>query len=197
MYGTPIDRAWRTLGGLAAALVAALVAAWILGPGMALAQEAKSPRFAIIDVQSVLRTSTAVKGLNAEVEKRRNAYQEELRRQEEELRTADQELSRQRTILSADVFATKRRELQRRVATLQREVQDRKRRLDQGFSRGLSRVQAELAEIAKGIAEEMGLDLILSKATVVIVKPEFELTEEASKRLNQRLPAVTVEFPDQ
>ena len=189
------DTAWRRC----ASVICALAVVWGLGLDSALAQAepAKSPRFAIIDVQTVLRNSTAVKGLNEEIEKRRNAYQKELREQEEELRDADQELSRQRTILSAEVFAKKRQELERRVAKLQREVQDRKRGLDQGFSRGLSRVQAELAEIAKGIAEEMGLDLILSKATVVIVKPEFEITNEASKRLNQRLPTVSVEFPDQ
>jgi len=153
-----------------------------------------APRFAILDVQQVLRESTAVKGLNIEIEKRRNEYQNELREQEESLRDADQELARQRTILSAEAFAQKRKELERRVGTLQREVQERKRALDQGFTKGLAQVQAELAEIAKAIAQEMELDLILSKATVVVVKPELEITDEASKRLNQRLPAVAVDF---
>lgn len=191
------DTAWRRAAGALFAPLFALAVVCGLGAGLAHAQEAKSPRFAIIDVQAVLRNSTAVKGLNEEIEKRRDAYQKELRQKEEELRNADQELARQRTILSAEIFAQKRQELESRVSTLQREVQTRKRGLDQGFSQGLSRVQAELAKIAKGIAEEMGLDLILSKATVVIVKPEFEITNEASKRLNQRLPTISVNFPDQ
>jgi len=42
--------------------------------------------------------------------------------------------------------------------------------------------------VAAEIANENGLDLVLSKATVVIVKPEFEFTAEALKRLNARLP---------
>ncbi len=161
------------------------------------AQETKSPIFAIIDVQKVLRDSTAIKGLNQEIEKRRDAYQEELRKKEEELRAADQELTRQRAILGADVFAQKRQELEHKVGMLQREVQERKRSLDQSFASGLSQVQAELAVVAKDIAEAKGLDLILSKATVVIVKPEFEVTEEASQLLNERLPVVTVALPDQ
>ncbi len=169
----------------------------ILLPSAAEAQSSSAPKFAIIDVQGVLRQSTAMKSLNQEIEKLRNAYQTELRKEEEALRAADQELARQRTILSAEVFAQKRQELEQRVATLQREVQERKRSLDRGFSSGLTRVQAEIAKIAKGIAEEMGLDLIFSKATVVIVKPEFEITGEISKRLNQRLPAVSVELPKQ
>lgn len=178
-------------------LAAAVVAVWILvGDWASMAQVAptEAPRFAILDVQQVLRESTAVKGLNSEIERRRNEYQGELRKEEESLRSADQELSRQRTVLSAEAFAQKRKELELRVGTLQREVQERKRMLDQGFSKGLSQVQAELADIARTIATEMELDLILSKATVVIVKPELEITAEVSKRLNQRLPAVAVDF---
>jgi Skp family chaperone for outer membrane proteins len=161
------------------------------------AEDAKSPIFAIIDVQKVLRDSSAIKGLNQEIEKRRDSYQEQLRLKEEELRNADQELTRQRTILGPEVFAQKRQELERKVGMLQREVQERKRALDQSFAKGLSQVQSELAVVAKDIAEAKGLDLILSKATVVIVKPEYEVTDEASKLLNERLPVVTVAFPNE
>ena len=181
----------------AGAVLIAVLAMPMLAVRPAGAQPAEAPRFAIIDVQRVLRESVAVQGLNREIEKLRAAYQAELRKKEEELRGADQELARQRTILSADVFAQKRQGLERRVATLQREVQERKRVLDRSFSNGLSQVQAELGRVAKTIAEEMGLDLILSKATVVIVKPEFEITAEATRQLNRNLPSVSVEIPQQ
>ena len=154
------------------------------------AQEPNSPVFAIIDIQRVLRESTAVKSLSRDIEERKGRYQGELRKKEETLRKADRELTRQRSILSAEAYAQKRGELERKVATLQRAARKRKRGLDQLFARGMSKVQNELAEIAKEIAEERGLDLILSKATVVIVKPEFEITKEAMNRLNTRLPEV-------
>jgi Skp family chaperone for outer membrane proteins len=57
-------------------------------------------------------------------------------------------------------------------------------------------VQDELAKVAKEIAEERGLDLILSKATVVLVKPKFVLTREAVRRLNARLPALPAPQPE-
>ena len=154
------------------------------------AQEPNSPVFAIIDIQRVLRESTAVKSLSRDIEERKGRYQGELRKKEETLRKADRELTRQRSILSAEAYAQKRGELEQKVATLQRAARKRKRGLDQLFARGMSKVQNELAEIAKEIAEERGLDLILSKATVVIVKPEFEITKEAMNRLNTRLPEV-------
>lgn len=154
------------------------------------AQEPNSPVFAIIDIQRVLRESTAVKSLSRDIEERKGRYQGELRKKEETLRKADRELTRQRSILSAEAYAQKRGELERKVATHQRAARKRKRGLDQLFARGMSKVRSELAKIAKEIAEERGLDLILSKATVVIVKPEFEITKEAVNRLNTRLPEV-------
>jgi outer membrane protein len=153
-------------------------------------QELKSPNIAIINVQKVLRESTAVKSLSRRIEERKGKYLGELRKEEEALRKADQELARQRSILSAEAYAQKRSELEQKVATLQREARERKRGLDQLFASGMGKVQTELAEVAKEIAEERGLDLILSKATVVIVKPIFEITKDAVKRLNARLPDV-------
>ena len=189
--------AWFTRLRLLFLALCGIAVGLTLDVGEGHAEDAKSPIFAIIDVQKVLRDSTAIKGLNQEIEKRRDSYQEQLRLKEEELRNADQELTRQRTILGPEVFAQKRQELERKVGMLQREVQERKRALDQSFANGLSQVQSELAVVAKDIAEAKGLDLILSKATVVIVKPEFEVTDEASKLLNERLPVVTVTFPNE
>ena len=50
-----------------------------------------------------------------------------------ELRANDQELVRQRSVLSAEAFSLKRREFEAKVAQVQREVQDRKRELDKAF----------------------------------------------------------------
>jgi Skp family chaperone for outer membrane proteins len=154
------------------------------------AQKPDSPVFAIIDVQKVLRESIAVKSLSREIEERKGQYQGELRKKEAALREADQELARQRSILSAGVYAQKRGELEQKVATHQREARKRKRGLEQLFASGMTKVRNELTKIAKEIAEERGLDLILSKATVVIVKPKFEITKEAVIQLNARLPEV-------
>ncbi len=175
---------------IAAALMAAVTA--VSGGQPALAQNAEAPMLAIIDVQKILRESVAVKSLTAKIEEQRTKYQDELRAEEESLRTADQELARQRTILSAEAYTQKRKDLEQQVATLQRQVQERKKGLDQLFGQGISQVQNELANVAKEIAEERGLDLILSRATVVIVKPKFDISNEALERLNARLTTVAL-----
>lgn len=173
-------------------LFLALAAGALSTAGPAPGQEVAPPVIAIIDVQKVLRDSEAVKALTGEIEQRRTQYQAELRKKEEQLRNADQELARQRTILSADVFAQKRNQLEEQVAAFQREAQERKRGLDQTFGRGMTQVQRQLSDIANEIAEERSIDLILSRVTVVMVRPQFDITDEALARLNARLPEVSM-----
>jgi len=176
--------------GIAAGLIA--LASVTFGEPAGFAQEAEVPAVAIIDVQKVLRESVAAKSLTGKIEVERNKYQKELRAQEDTLRTADQELARQRTILSTEAYAQKRGDLERQVATLQRQARERKKSLNQRFGQGISQIQNELATVAKEIAEERGLDLILSRASVVLVKPRFDISDEALKRLNARLKTVAL-----
>ena len=174
---------------LATLIVAVPLFAW---PLAASAQEFVAPVFAVIDVQKVLRDSTALKALSRVIDGERAEYQSGLRETEAELRKADEELARQRTVLSAEAYRQKRNELEQRIAKLQRAAQQRKRAFDQRFAKGMSQIQSALAQVATELAGERGLDMIISKAAVVIVKPKFDLTTEATSRLNVRLPAVSV-----
>jgi Skp family chaperone for outer membrane proteins len=159
------------------------------------AQSAGTLGIVVIDTQAIYRESEAVKGLQKRIDDQRSAYQEELRRKEESLRAADQELARQRTILSAEAFAQKRQELEEQVATLQGEIQSRRKGLEKQFAQGMKQVQATLVEIAREIAEEREVDLVIEKGAVVLVRPELEITPEVLKRLNQRLPKVKISAP--
>jgi Skp family chaperone for outer membrane proteins len=169
---------------------------WTAVPTAPRAQELAPPVLAIIDVQKVLRESTAVKALAKNIEEQKEQHQGELREQEQALREADQELVRQRSILSPEAYANKRGELEQRVGNLQREARNRKRGLDKIFTQGMGIVRAEIGKVAKEIAEELGIDLILSKATVVLVRPKFEMTQEVVRRLNARLPDLPAVQPE-
>jgi len=164
-------------------------------PGVARGQQKEPPVIAILDMQEILRESVAVKAMQMQIEELRSSYQDELRNREETLRAADQELSRQRSVLSADVYAKKRQELEQQVAAVQREVQERRQGLEKLFGGGMDQVRQALVEVVSEIAKEQGVDLVLSKAPVVLVKPELEITNEALELLNQRLPRLSLQVP--
>ncbi len=159
------------------------------------AQEVRSPKIGVIDMQRILRESIAVQTLSSQIEALRDDYQAELRQQEEIFREDDLSLSRQRTTLTPEFYSQRRSELEKRAAELQRKFQERKKELDRLFGQGMSQVQQVLIRVSQEIASEKGLDLLLAKSTVVLVKPDLEITEEALARLNSNLPEVSPPAP--
>lgn len=172
----------------------AIVIASLMMPTLALAQSepAQPAIIGVLDTQKVLRDSIAMRSLSQQIEERRNSFQEELRKQEDALRAADQELARQRSILAPEAFAEKRSQLEQQVSSLQRQVQTRRTELDRVYGEAVKQVQGALVSIAQKIASERQLDLVLPKTAVVLVRNDMEITDEVIKRLNETLTEVTV-----
>lgn len=167
------------------ALLAVLAA-----PAPLRAQLDRAPITGVIDIQGVLRASTAVQSLSREVEAQRERLQAEMQDREAALRAADVDLAQRRASLTPEAYAKERSSLESEGVALQREAQEERRRLDQRFSQGMAQVQQVLLQISQDIARENDLDLMLAKSTVIIVRPEFDFTDEALQRLNTHLKEV-------
>lgn len=171
-----------------------LIAAAFFAPPLSVswAQVDRAPLIGIIDIQAVLRESLAVQSLSAKIESSREATQVGMEDREQALREADQELAQRRSSLTPEEYAEERSKLEAEGIALQREAQAQRRELDRIFSRGMSRVQQVLIQISQEIARENDLDLVLAKTTVILVRPEFDFTEVALRRLNARLTDVAI-----
>ena len=201
----PINRAWSALSCLVAAslMCAALVfsgsgaAAQTGGgqsrtPGHTQADPHSGIRIAVIDMQKIMSDSKAVQSIQRQIDKQREQYQSDLQRRERELREANEALARERNVLSQDAFRQKRRRLEEQVTELQREIQRSKRQLDRNYSQAMRQVQDQLVQIVRDLATQQDIDMVLGKATVVIVRPRLDLTDRALKRLNAELSSVDV-----
>jgi outer membrane protein len=166
-------------------------------PGPVLSQSAEGLAVGVIDMQRVLRESVAVTRLSEEVEELRRTYRDELEAGEKVIREADVSLAREREELDAQSYAQRRRSLELDATTLQREFQERMRDLDKVFRQSMAQIQQHLTRIAQEIATDHGLDLVLAKATVVLVKPEFEFTDDVLLRLNSEMPQVVLPTENQ
>lgn len=155
-------------------------------------QVERAPLIGIIDIQAVLRESAAVQSLSEKIEAKRDAAQVGMEDREQALREADQALAQRRSSLTPEQYAEERSKLEAEGMELQRAAQAQRRELDQIFSRGMSQVQQVLIQISQEIARENSLDLVLAKTTVILVRPEFDFTQEALQRLNARLADVAL-----
>ena len=193
-------RAVATAAALAAAVTVLLPGVtalqWGGGGGEALAQAAagKLPPAvaAVIDTQRVLRESKAGKNIREQVEARRKLYQDQIAKEEQKINDADRELAKQRSVLSAEAFTKRRDDLQKQVAGVQRTVQDRRRQFDQTQAAAYSQLRVAISDIIEGLVEARGFNIVLPSTSVVVYKPEIDLTQEIIKRLDEKLPSVKV-----
>ena len=156
------------------------------------AQPMPQPSVAVLDVQRILRESLAAKSVKPQMEKLRTGFQKEIRGKENALRKADRELAGQRAILAPEAYAKRRRDFEQRAKEAQRQVQTRKRLLDRALGKARRQVELNMIEVAKEIASERKINIVLLKTVVVMSMKSLDITPETLKRLNKRLPSVTV-----
>jgi Skp family chaperone for outer membrane proteins len=159
------------------------------------AQAAAGGTIAVLDVQEVLREAKAAKALRARIEKEQADYQGELAKQENGLRSASDELMRQRDQLAAEEFLRRRQEIDRQVAELRRQAQGRKRQLEADYNGGMDRVRQAMLQVVATIAQAEGATLVLNKSSVVLGTGALDVTAETLAKLDAALPSADAATP--
>ena len=173
---------WAAIVGAAVGLMAA--------PQSFAAEQAPPLKIAVVDVQFIMRDSKAAKTVHAEVEKQRNAYQNDLAQQENALRAADGQLNSERATLSKEAYQKKRQELDQQAAQLRKNVQTRKDELEKLFSNGIGQIRDALVQVVAEIAQAKGVTLVLYKSQVLLAANTYDITAETLKKLDAKLPSV-------
>ena len=163
-----------------------------LGSGMSRAQQLPPAVAAVIDYQRILRDAAAARSIREQIESRRKDYQDEISKEEQRLYEADKAFAKQRSLLTPEAFADKRRAFEEDVGEVQRLVQERRRELDRVAEVALNEVKTALIEIVTGIAEERGFNLVLPSSEVLFFARKIDLTEEVLAKLDAMLPDVVV-----
>lgn len=144
------------------------------------------------DVDAVMRTSTAMQNINTQAERQRNALQADATRQEGDLRKQEEELSAQRNILAADAFSQRRRDFENRVATVQQQLQTRRRNLEQNYSDTAAKVQQALTESVVEVMNEHEYQMVIPNTFIFVARSALDISGEVSRRLNRRLPTASM-----
>ncbi|MFY9287925.1 MAG: OmpH family outer membrane protein [Alphaproteobacteria bacterium] len=172
-----------------------LCAALLLSAGSAQASDKIiAPSIAVIDVQRILEESLSAKSVQKQLEIRRAKFQTEIEVEENGLRQAEQELSKQRSKLAAAVYADREQQLRQRFLTVERHVQSRRKVLDQAFTDSMNTVRTALLDIASTMARDRGVNLVLVKQQTLWVDKPLDITDDLLKRLNAKLPEVAIKI---
>jgi outer membrane protein len=180
-------------------MVVVLLAVFVGVAGLssvARAQQLPTTIAAVIDYQRILKDAAAAKSIREQIETRRQAYQDEINQEEQRLREADQSFAKQRSLLTPEALAEKRRDFEKEVVDVQRLVQERRRALDRASAIALNEVKKALIDIVTGIAEERGFNVVLAASEVLFFASEIDITGEVLAKLDGQLPEVAVPDPE-
>ncbi len=184
---------FRMVGLASAAALSAVVA--FTSASAQSAAPPPAPVIVMVDMQQLVYNSKAGKGVQGQMDKQRQIFSKEVAQQEDELQKARAELERQRTTLPPDQFEAKGRQFQARLQELDRSVQAKQKAWQAVYSEAMNKVEEGALQVVAEIAAEHQANLVIQKAAVIFGKDGFDITADAMQRLDQRLPAVTVNQP--
>ena len=171
---------------------AAFLSAFIFSASQVADASAEGTKFATINIQDIMTKSTAVQSINKQMEEKRNALQSQVSKKEEQLRNSEQELAKQRNVLSAEALEKKKNEFRDDVTTAQKDMQQKRASLEKGVAKAMTEVQKTVQKIVEDISKEKGFDAAIATNQLIFAKPEMDITPQVVEKLNKSLPDVKV-----
>lgn len=155
---------------------------------------ADASKVAVVNIQKVMKDSTAAKSVREQLEGKQKAYQTEITKKEEELKKEDEELGKQRSVLAKDAFEKKAQAFRKKATDMQKEVQSKKAMLDSGFERALTDIQQATTGIIADLAKEKGFTMAIPTSQILYADPAMDISDDVLERLNKKLPDLKVKF---
>jgi Skp family chaperone for outer membrane proteins len=149
----------------------------------------------IVDLQIILRESSAAKSVREQVDRQRNSYQPEIQKRETDLRNAQQQLEQQAPVLSPEALNQRRTTFQQQAVDAQRFVDSRLRQLEEAFNESMKQVEAATAQVLAEIAQARGINLVVPRQGVFLSANELDITSEVLQQVERKISRVQVQFP--
>ena len=150
---------------------------------------------AFVDNKFMLDNAAVFKDINTQILKYRGGIQTDVRREEEALRKASDDLKQKRQILSADAFNLEREKYQDRVAALQARVDRIQKEFTRSEQKMLGKVRDTVNQIIQEVSKELNLILILRRRDLIFGHPSLDITKHVIVKLDKRLPKLAVPDP--
>lgn len=176
--------------GLKLAVCAAGVAAFaMISPAIA-----AEPAYGVVNVNTILQTAEAAKGMFSELETKRKEFQDQITKEEASLRKMEQDILKEKEKLSKEEFEKKRKAFEEKVIAAQKTVQDRKQTLDQGFNEAMGKLRAEILKVAADVARGKNMTAVFNQEAMVLVDEKMDITKAVVEGVNKNVKKIPIDW---
>ena len=159
-----------------------------------ISSELEPVSLAVVDFRGVLSKSEAARNIRSVVDEKRQELRKYFLEVENSLRDEQKDLSKKRSIVTAEAFEKRARKLKEKAQSAQKLAQTSNQKLKKSFDQAMDKVQKELLRIVAEVAEETGVGVVLFRSAIVIAVKKLDISKEVLQRLNKKLPEVKVRF---
>ena len=159
-----------------------------------ISSELEPVSLAVVDFRGVLSKSEAARNIRSVVDEKRQELRKYFLEVENSLRDEQKDLSKKRSIVTAEAFEKRARKLKEKAQSAQKLAQTSNQKLKKSFDQAMDKVQKELLRIVAEVAEESGVGVVLFRSAIVIAVKKLDISKEVLQRLNKKLPEVKVRF---
>ena len=147
---------------------------------------------AVVDVKKIMQEAKAAKYVQAQIKNKRDKYRANIKKQEASLRAEEKKLVESRALLAADAFKEKEKAFKEKYQNVLKNAQSQRKKIDAAVRDSIGQIRKNLFIIVEEIAKEKKLDVAVAKSNTLYVISGLDITDEVLKRLNKKLPKVTV-----
>ena len=144
-------------------------------------------KVAVINVQKALADTDELKKASAEMAKKYQPRQDEMDKIQKELESIDQQLSSGK--LNAQATADLQAQGTRKQRDAQRLSDDMNADVEKDRQDILAKMSQKMQDVINKLSQEKGLDLVLEASQTLYMKPELDITADATAAYNKANPA--------
>ena len=146
----------------------------------------------VVDLNYILSESDAAVDAAKQIEDIAKQIEDEIKNTDQSLIDEQNELIESQQIMAPAAFDEKRKEYENKVQNYNIKRQEKLMSVDRIVSESRSEVLNALKPILEEISNEKGITVLLEKNSVLLNAENMDITEEALKALNKKLPSFKV-----
>lgn len=148
----------------------------------------------VLDVEKIVKESTAMKDIQNKVGKKQEEYQKEISKEESKLEAEKKAVEGKKSTLSKANSEKQAEAFEKKVESLRSNVERKQNILKKSSLDAMSKINDKIKEIVTKIAKDKGLSVVTPSSQVVYFDAKNDITEEVLKMLNKEITKVDVKF---
>jgi outer membrane protein len=153
---------------------------------------AQAQNIAVVDLETVLKSSKAMKDAQSKISKKQSKFQKEIDKEQESLEKENKKIESKKSTLSDKAFEKEQKEFTKKVEKLKKLVDSRQAELKKSSMKVIEKINDKVKESVEEIRIEKELDLIIASSSTVFYKEELDISSDVVKLLNNKISKVKI-----